>query len=391
MNREIGKQMMFKESEGFVAGGEAPAAEGQGPQGASRRSQRAMRTSSGGVHLGVHMISAYTVMALCTLTALRPTGLHEAQQPTLTTARRATVSISVITRQGTAGSGSGFLLNGDGLVATAEHVIHDAASGSVRLTSGDEFAIEGVLVADPITDFAIVRVAGYALPRVLLGNSDRVKIGQRILVIGAPLGLEATVSDGIVSAYRLVGGVHLFQISAPASPGSSGGPVLTESGSVIALVVSGIRGPGAENLNFALPINYLRGQLNLARGRTPTPLGNTYLADAARSQEWFPAESGDDQGGSAPRLTFTTLRRLGSIGYSAAVGGNVIRVRPGPAATSLQLVAGDEIVSIGSVIVQLGEATSWSQVQRALILGDTTGLFARRGGRSLERRFVLVR
>jgi S1-C subfamily serine protease len=88
------------------------------------------------------------------------------------------------------------------------------------------------------------------------------------LTVGTPLGLEATVSDGLVSAFRVEEGTRQVQISAPTSPGSSGGPVITSDGKVIGLVVSGITGGGAENLNFALPINYARGELALASSKS---------------------------------------------------------------------------------------------------------------------------
>ena len=99
-------------------------------------------------------------------------------------------------------------------------------------------------------------------------------VGQRVIVIGAPIDptLAGTVSDGLVAAIRMLDGTRHIQISAPTSPGNSGGPVMTEQGQVIGLVVSGIAAEGAENLNFALPINYVRGQLSLAANRPLQPL-----------------------------------------------------------------------------------------------------------------------
>jgi hypothetical protein len=158
------------------------------------------------------------------------------------------------------------------VIATAAHVIHGARTATVRFPIGETFEVQGIVVIDELRDFALLRIAGYGLPTVALGNSDSVDVGRRLLAFGAPLGFEASVADGLLSSIRLDQGTRLFQVSVPVSPGSSGGPVTTEDGRVIGLVVSGIQGGGAQNLNFALPINYLRGQIGLASTKVPTPL-----------------------------------------------------------------------------------------------------------------------
>lgn len=162
--------------------------------------------------------------------------------------------------------GSGFVTSSDGTIVTAAHVIAGATS-------------------------AIVRVAGFDLPTVELGNADHVSVGQRVIVIGAPIDptLAGTVSDGLVAAFRMMDGTRHIQISAPTSPGNSGGPVMTEDGVVIGLVVSGINAQGAENLNFALPINYVRGQLSLAASKP--------LQGLAEVQETMVAENSGDSSG----------------------------------------------------------------------------------------------
>ena len=185
-------------------------------------------------------------------------------------ARRATVSLEVTGVSGES-SGSGVLLSSTGVVATAGHVIHGATQIRVRLANGETYDVVGVLDYDERLDAALLAIAGFELPVAELGNADSIQVGQRIIAIGSPLGLEATVTDGIVSAVRLENGVRKLQISAPVAPGSSGGPLLTESGLVVGLVVSGMRGGGAENLNFALPINYVRGKLAFTAGKSPTP------------------------------------------------------------------------------------------------------------------------
>jgi len=189
-------------------------------------------------------------------------------QSAIETALQATVTIEVTGPDGLS-HGSGFIVSSDGMIITAAHVIDGATTAVVRLQNGEELNVEGVIAIDVARDFAIVRVAGFDLPTVPLGNADDLSVGQRIIVIGAPMNaaLAGTLSDGLLAGDRIIAGTRTLQISAPTSPGSSGGPVLTDEGQVIGLVVSGITGAGAENLNFALPINYVRGQLSLAATR----------------------------------------------------------------------------------------------------------------------------
>ena len=194
------------------------------------------------------------------------------------------------------GHGSGFVTSSDGIIVTAAHVIQGATSATVRFQNGDELDVEGVIQVDWAKDYAIVRVAGFDLQTVGLGNADEVSVGQRVIVIGAPMDptLAGTVSDGLVAASRMWDGTRHIQISAPTSPGNSGGPVMTEEGEVIGLVVSGINAEGAENLNFALPINYVRGQLSLAATRPLQPLAEvqeTIIAETAGSSTGRPTYS----------------------------------------------------------------------------------------------------
>ena len=180
---------------------------------------------------------------LCVLVLSAAFGQPLLAQSAIETALAATVTIEVAGPDGLS-HGSGFITSSDGMIITAAHVIDGATSAVVRLQNGEELNVEGVVTIDGDKDFAIVRVAGFDLPTVPLGNADDVSVGQRVIVIGAPIDptLAGTVSDGLVAADRLIAGTRTLQISAPSSPGNSGGPVLTEEGQVIGLVVSGITG-----------------------------------------------------------------------------------------------------------------------------------------------------
>lgn len=185
--------------------------------------------------------------------------------------RDATVLIEVLGPRGRS-TGSGFVVAEDGTVATAAHVIQGAWLVRVRLASGDFVPVSGVRDIDEQLDLALLALPPRGVTPVGIGDSDSLHIGQRLLALGCPFGLEVSVADGLLSAVHSGGPYRLLQISIPVSPGSSGGPVFTEDGRVVGLVVSGMRGSGAENINFALPFNYVRGRMTTAFARAPTPL-----------------------------------------------------------------------------------------------------------------------
>jgi len=109
---------------------------------------------------------------------------------------------------------------------------------------------------DAQNDLAVLTVEGGGASTLTLGNSDTVKVGEPIVVVGNPEGLEQTVSNGLISGIREFGGKKLFQITAPISEGSSGSPVFNERGEVIGVVVASLE--SGQNLNFAIPINYAK-------------------------------------------------------------------------------------------------------------------------------------
>ena len=184
----------------------------------------------------------------------------------------------VITSSGT---GSGFVINEDGLIVTNEHVIGDDKEVVIRFANGNNHW-GYVTQLDPILDLAYVQVlGGEKYNPMAIGNSDEIRVGENVITIGFPLsrelGLQPTVSVGIISAKR---GDQL-QTDASINPGSSGGPLLDMYGQVIGVVVSRIEadnsGRSIEGIGFAIPINAVEPSLGTGVSGveqvvpTPTP------------------------------------------------------------------------------------------------------------------------
>jgi len=154
--------------------------------------------------------------------------------------------------------GSGFIVDKKGVIVTNFHVIDNAEELLVRTKDEEEYEVKGYYIADSKKDYAIIRISGFDLPTVKLGNSKYVKIGEEVLAIGHPRGLSHTVTNGIISQIRKNDGVKTFQINAAIDHGSSGGPLFNNKGEVIGITTSGFQG---EDFNFAIPINYINGEL----------------------------------------------------------------------------------------------------------------------------------
>ena len=175
----------------------------------------------------------------------------------------ATVSLEMRDRNGAVLSrGSGFFVRSN-LIATNYHVIEGAARGTAKLVDRYKaYTIEGFTAVDKTNDLALLKVTVYGVKPLPLGDSNMVRIGETVYVAGNPLGLEGTVSDGIISSHRDRYTKGRLQMTAPISPGSSGGPVLNSKGKVIGVSVATYRGLEAQNLNFAIPSNHLKALLS---------------------------------------------------------------------------------------------------------------------------------
>jgi serine protease Do len=162
--------------------------------------------------------------------------------------------------------GTGFIIDKEGFIITNNHVVEQSDEIKVKLADKREFSAV-IIGRDPLTDVALIRIeSDVPLKPLLLGNSDRLEVGDWVVAIGNPFGLGHTVTAGIVSAmYRQLGSgpfENFIQTDAPINPGNSGGPLLNTSGEVVGiatLIIS--QNGGSLGIGFAIPINMVKDLL----------------------------------------------------------------------------------------------------------------------------------
>jgi serine protease Do len=182
------------------------------------------------------------------------------------------------------GSGSGFIISNDGFILTNHHVVDDADEVRVQLTDKREFRAK-VIGSDRRTDTALIKIDAKDLPRVSLGDPNKLKVGEWVVAIGQPFGLESTMTAGILSAkQRDIGGTDLvpfLQSDVAINPGNSGGPLFNMKGEVIgvnSMIFS--RSGGYQGVAFSIPIDVamnvadqLRESGKVRRGRIGVSIG----------------------------------------------------------------------------------------------------------------------
>jgi serine protease Do len=164
------------------------------------------------------------------------------------------------------GSGSGFFV-GDGLIVTNDHVMRDAESASVTTYDEKRFNEVTMLGGSRDHDLALIAVKGARAPALpLLASDGDVRVGSGAIAIGSPLGLDFSLTEGIVSAKRKLEGTDFFQMQTPIGPGSSGGPLLNRRGELIGVNTAGM----TAGLNLAVHVRHVHALLEAPR--TPRPL-----------------------------------------------------------------------------------------------------------------------
>ena len=184
------------------------------------------------------------------------------------------------------GMGSGFVVSSDGLIITNAHVIEGSESVEVTLKDGRTFKGE-VMGVDSMTDMGVIKIEARDLPAVTIADSDKLQPGEYAIAIGNPLGLDNTVTTGIVSATGRssaqvgVGDkrIDFIQTDAAINPGNSGGPLLNAKGEVIGVNTAIIQ--GAQGLGFAIPINQARDIADqlVAEGKVDHPYLGIQMAE----------------------------------------------------------------------------------------------------------------
>jgi serine protease Do len=238
------------------------------------------------------------------------------------------------------GQGSGFIISSDGVILTNAHVVREAKDVTVKLSDRREFTAK-VLGSDPTTDIAVLKIAATGLPTVRLGDPRQLEVGDPVLAIGAPYGLEQTATQGIVSAKgRSLPGdavVPFIQTDAAVNPGNSGGPLFDGTGGVVGInaqIYS--QSGGFQGLSFAIPINValrVKDQI-VATGKVSHARLGVTIQDVNQSL----AES---------------------FGLKKPDGALVASVAPNSAAAAAGVKPGDVITEIdGQPVVRSGELSS---------------------------------
>ncbi|HEY9763329.1 MAG TPA: HhoA/HhoB/HtrA family serine endopeptidase [Trichocoleus sp.] len=260
------------------------------------------------------------------------------------------------------GTGSGFITRADGQIITNAHVVEGADTVEVTLKDGRR--LEGrVLGADPVTDVAVIKVDARDLPTVSFSNSDAIQPGEWAIAIGNPLGLDNTVTAGIISATGRSSGqvgvpdkrVDFIQTDAAINPGNSGGPLLNVQGQVIGMNTAIIQ--RAQGLGFAIPINTVQriaDQL-AATGKVDHPYLGIQMATLTPQLK--------EELNSNPNSPMTVNEDKGVL---------IVQVMPNSPAARAGLKPGDVIQSVENQAVteseQVQAAVEASQVGRDLSL-----------------------
>jgi S1-C subfamily serine protease len=261
------------------------------------------------------------------------------------------------------GSGSGFIISSSGQILTNSHVVDGADDVTVTLKDGRTFDGK-VLGEDPVTDVAVIKIDANNLPTLSLGNSESLQPGEAVIAIGNPLGLNNTVTSGIISATGRsssdIGAsdkrVDYIQTDAAINPGNSGGPLLNARGQVIGMNTAILR--GAQGLGFAIPINTVQriAQELISKGRVDHPyLGIQMVTLTPEVRQRIISRLGD-------RLNITTDKGVLLVSIISRSPAAVAGLRPGDV---IRQINGQSVTTVEEVqkIVENSQIGNPLQVQ----------------------------
>jgi S1-C subfamily serine protease len=270
------------------------------------------------------------------------------------------------------GTGSGFIISADGHILTNSHVVEASDTVQVILKNGNQYAGK-VLGVDPVTDVAVVKIPTDNLPAVTLGDSQNLKPGQWAIAIGNPLGLDNSVTVGIISATGRSSSdvgvpdkrVGFIQTDAAINPGNSGGPLLNEMGEVIGMNTAIIS--GAQGLGFAIPIHSAKkiAEELISTGKVE----HAYLGIAMQTL--------------TPEIKQAVNKNLPEkLNIKVDQGVLIVNVIPRSPATKAGLQAGDVILTMNGKPVNKSENVQ--EIVQAQSVGDVLQLEVNRNGRLLK-------
>lgn len=228
--------------------------------------------------------------------------------------------------------GSGCIISSDGYIITNYHVIRRATTIKVKLLNTNEVYTAKVEGKDPQADIALIKIKpDHKLPFLQLGDSDKMQIGQWVLAVGNPFGLNGTVTAGIISAKGRVIGEgafdHFIQTDASINPGNSGGPLINMDGKIIGINTAIVA--GGQGIGFAIPINMVKTDL-------------PYLMKGKKIERGY-------LGVSIQPVTADAAKQLGLNSTNGAI---IRQVYKGSAADKAGLKPGDIIITINSKMVK---------------------------------------
>ncbi|MBI3231120.1 MAG: DegQ family serine endoprotease [Burkholderiales bacterium] len=229
------------------------------------------------------------------------------------------------------GVGSGFIVSSDGYVLTNAHVVDGADEVYVKLTDKREFKAK-IIGVDKRTDVAVVKIDGGNLPRITIGDSSKIRVGEWVIAIGSPFDLENTVTAGIISAKARDTGDYLplIQTDVAVNPGNSGGPLINMRGEVVGInsqIYS--RSGGYMGISFAVPID-----------------------EAMRVVEQLKSTGKVSRGRLGVQIADVTKEVAESLGLPKAHGAQVRKVEPGTPAERGGLKAGDIILKFNGTAIE---------------------------------------